>query len=263
MEPLSFSKSNFILLQNEKENLEKSIKIISEENQRLKTQVHDMKITVRENKKVLNDYIINITNKDKLFEKLNSIISELKEKIKRLEEKIEKNKSKDIKINYNTNDDNIQNMNQKQNLIIEEIVNIKNEIKSIKEQNTLKSKINQSLLQFEENNKDNKADDENNKNNENSFISEKISDLSESLEENLKNENDKGFRCHQDVLNIEKKYNFNVDNLTKFFTKFDDNKDELFLIDGKSNVWEIIKRKDLTLDEIKKYKEIQKFLLSS
>ena len=252
MEPLSFSKSNFILLQNEKENLEKSFKIISEENKRLKTQVHDMKITVRENKKVLNDYIINITNKDKLFEKLNSIIAELKEKIKKLEEKIEKNKSKDIKINYNIDNNNIQNMHEKQNSINEEIVKIKNEIKSIKEQNTLRRKINQSLLKFEENNNDNKDEDNNNKNNENSFISEQISDLSESLDEN-----DKGIRYNRDVFNLEKRYNINVDNLTKFFTKIDENKDEVYLIDGKNNIWEIIKRKDLTIDEIKKYKEIQ------
>ena len=252
MEQLSFSKSNFILLRNEKENLEKSFKIISEENQRLKTQVHDMKITVRENKKVLNDYIINITNKDKLFEKLNSIIVELKEKIKKLEEKIEKNKSKDIKISYNTDDNNIQNMHQKQKAINEEIIKIKNEIKSIKEQNTLKSKINQSLLKCEDNN-DNKVDDNKNKNNENSFISEKISDLSESLDEI-----DKGIN-NRDVFNLEKRYNIDIDNLTEFFTRIDENKDEVFLIDGKNNIWEIIKRKDLTFDEIKKFKEVQSY----
>ena len=256
MEPLSFSKSNFILLQNEKENLEKSFKKISEENQRLKTQVHDMKITVRVNKKVLNDYIINITNKDKLFEKLNSIIAELKEKIKKLEEKIEKNKSKENKTNntINSDDINMQNIYQKQMSINEEIDNIKNEIKLIKEQNTLKGKINQKLSIFEGNNHDKKAvdDNNNNKNNEYSFISEQISDLSESLDEN-----DKGIRCNKDIFNLDKRYNIDVDNLTNFFTKIDENKDELFLIDGKSNVWEIIKRKDLTIDEINKFKEVQ------
>ena len=256
MEPLSFSKSNFILLQNEKENLEKSFKKISEENQRLKTQVHDMKITVRENKKVLNDYIINITNKDKLFEKLNSIIAELKEKIKKLEEKIEKNKSKENKTNntINSDDINMQNIYQKQMSINEEIDNIKNEIKLIKEQNTLKGKINQKLSIFEGNNHDKKAvdDNNNNKNNEYSFISEQISDLSESLDEN-----DKGIRCNKHIFNLDKRYNIDVDNLTNFFTKIDENKEELFLIDGKSNVWEIIKRKDLTIDEINKFKEVQ------
>ena len=253
MEPLPFSKSNFILLQNEKENLEKSFKIISEENKRLKTQVHDMKITVRENKKVLNDYIINITNKDKLFEKLNSIIAELKDKIKKLEEKIEKNKSKDIKISNNSDDNSIQTLNEKQDSINEEIVNIKNEIKLIKEQNTLKRKINQSLAKFEEENKNDKEDDDNiHKNNENSFISEQISDLSESLDDN-----DKGIRNNRDIFNLGKKYNIDVDNLTNFFTRFDENKDELFLIDGKSNVWEIIKRKDLTIDKINNFKEVQ------
>ena len=68
-QPLTFTKQNFIFLQKERESLQNSLKKISEENEKLKTQVHDMKITVRENKKLLNDYIINITNKDKLFEK--------------------------------------------------------------------------------------------------------------------------------------------------------------------------------------------------
>ena len=70
-------------------------------------------------------------------------------------------------------------------------------------------------------------------------------------------ENDKGIRYNRDVFNLEKRYNIDVDNLTKFFTKIDENKDEVYLIDGKNNIWEIIRRKDLTVDEIKKNKEVK------
>ena len=307
-QPLSFTKSNFILLQNERENLQKTIKIISEENIKLKDQVHDMKITVRENKKVLNDYIINITNKDKLFEKLNLIIRELKEKIKRLEEKIKENdKSKintsDIKeilkdkeihfININQNNNysvtsqnnymnleksynlnidkdnqkgdfalslydlknqninignfNIQNIYEKQNIINEELNNIKKELNDIKEQNTLKKKLNQNLkmdINIDKYNDENNKSDKLKNSFNNSYISEEISDLSYSFEENYKKNNS------ENIFNIKDKYN-NIDNLTNYFMKFDEKKDKLLLIDGKNNIWEIIKRNDLSIKEIK------------
>ena len=307
-QPLTFTKSNFILLQNDIENLQKTIKLISEENIKLKDQVHDMKITVRENKKVLNDYIINITNKDKLFEKLNLIITELKEKIKRLEEKIKENdKSKintsDIKeilkdkeihfININQNNNysvtsqnnymnleksdnlnidkdnqkgdfalslydlknqninignfNIQNISEKQNIINEELNNIKKELNDIKEQNTLKKKLNQNLkidINIDKDDNENNNNDKLEKSFNNSYISEEISDLSYSFEENYKKNNS------ENIFNIKDKYN-NIDNLTNYFMKFDEKKDTLLLIDGKNNIWEIIKRNDLSIKEIK------------
>ena len=43
------------------------------------------------------------------------------------------------------------------------------------------------------------------------------------------------------------------ENFSNFISKTNIKKDILFLIDGKENVWEIIRRGDLTADQIKKY----------
>lgn len=308
-QPLQFSKTNFILLQNEKEALQKTIKLISEENIKLKSQVHDMKITVRENKKVLNDYIINITNKDKLFEKLNLIIAELKEKIKKLEEKLKEKEMnriqsseikelikdkeinfininqnnnysltsqnnyintekkenenfsqktsneeicnslstitsrKDIKYNVlnknSDNFDNIENIREKQNIINEELNNIKIQLQNILEQNTLKSKINQNLKKYDSNEK--KPSSLNN-----SYISQDISDLSNSFDENIKKNNS------NTIINLKEKYNTN--NLSNFFMKIDEKCDSVYLIDGNLNIWEI-KKSDMTYDELNDIKK--------
>ena len=292
---ITFTKQNFIFLQKERESLQNSIKKISEENEKLKTQVYDMKITVKENKKVLNDYIINITNKDKLFEKLNLIISELKDKIKILEEKLKKNpsinkiNSSEIKeinfININQNNNysvtsqiigeetkninnekdilktdpvktdlnyewSINDIREKQNLINNEIIDIKNQLDIIKEQNSFKKKINQSL---KADIKDSINDNKNEKLKEsfnNSYISQEISSLSNSFDDEInKVNNDKM------IFNIEKKY-CNIDNLTNFITKVDEKNDKLFLVDGNHNIWEIIKRNDLNIEEIKKIMNI-------
>ena len=294
-QPITFTKQNFIFLQKERESLQNSIKKISEENEKLKTQVYDMKITVKENKKVLNDYIINITNKDKLFEKLNLIISELKDKIKILEEKLKKNpsinkiNSSEIKeinfININQNNNysvtsqiigeetkninnekdilktdpvktdlnyewSINDIREKQNLINNEIIDIKNQLDIIKEQNSFKKKINQSL---KADIKDSINDNKNEKLKEsfnNSYISQEISSLSNSFDDEInKVNNDKM------IFNIEKKY-CNIDNLTNFITKVDEKNDKLFLVDGNHNIWEIIKRNDLNIEEIKKIMNI-------
>ena len=288
---ITFTKQNFIFLQKERESLQNSIKKLSEENEKLKTQVHDMKITVKENKKVLNDYIINITKKDILFEKLNLIISELKDKIKILEEKLKKNpsinkiNSSEIKeinfININQNNNysvtsqiigeetkninnekdilktdpvktdlnyewSINDIREKQNLINNEIIDIKNQLDIIKEQNSFKKKINQSL---KADIKDSINDNNNEKLKEsfnNSYISQEISSLSNSFDDEInKVNNDKM------IFNIEKKY-CNIDNLTNFITKVDEKNDKLFLVDGNHNIWEIIKRNDLNIEEIKK-----------
>ena len=282
---LTFTKSNFILLQNEKELLQNSLKIITEENQKLKNEVKDMKITVKENKKLLNDYLINIANKDKLYEKLNSIINELQEKIKYLEDNQKQNENNTIKntgikeinfinINQNNNyslapqnnyvnegiNENNKNENEirvKQNKINEEIINIKKQLDIIIEQNSLKNKLNQNL-KTDINNDSNNESNNNNVNNDklknsfnnsfnNSYISEEISSLSNSFDENLKKEKS------DSIFNLKEKYN--IENLSNFFNKFDEKNDKIFLIDGKSNIWEIIKREDLSMDEIKKYIE--------
>ena len=233
---LPFSKPNFILLQKEIETLKKSIEIITEENKKLKTQVHDMKITVKENKKVLNDYIINITNKDKLFEKLNLIIIELKEKNQKLEEKLKQkeknkiNKTQNGDINIEENKD-IQNIKERQDIINREIFDIKGQLESLLEVNALKKKLNQNL----------KNNENNIENLDNSYISQEISDLSDYFEENNKK---------VEIFPLDRKYNNVNENLTDFISFGNDRNDSIFLIDGKNNIWEIIRRSDLSQEKI-------------
>ena len=233
---LAFTKPNFILLQKEIETLKKSIEIITEENKKLKTQVHDMKITVKENKKVLNDYIINITNKDKLFEKLNLIIIELKEKNEKLEEKLKQkeknkiNKTQNGDINIEENKD-IQNIKERQDIINREIFDIKGQLESILEVNALKKKLNQNL----------KNNENNIENLDNSYISQEISDLSDYFEENNKK---------VEIFPLDRKYNNVNENLTDFISFGNDRNDSIFLIDGKNNIWEIIRRSDLSQEKI-------------
>ena len=275
-QPLTFTKQNFIFLQKERESLQNSLKKISEENEKLKTQVHDMKITVRENKKLLNDYIVNITNKDKLFEKLNLIIAELKEKIKRLEEKLKLNTSNNrinsseiketidnkeindkkdgnITIKYDEMKVNLTKINdndvikQEQKVINDEIINIKKQLDTFIEQNSFKKKINQSL---KVNIKDNVTTNNNEKikdSFDNSYISQEISSLSNSFDDEIKKGN------NDKIFDIKKKYD-NIENLTKFM-EIDEKNDKLFLVDGNSNIWEILKRNDMNIEDIKKYEE--------
>ena len=85
-----------------------TLQYISEENENLKNELNDMKITAKKNKDMLKEYIYQITNKDKLFEKMTSTIEQLKSRLKAIEQS-KKEKKKYIKdlssdlINNNTN----------------------------------------------------------------------------------------------------------------------------------------------------------------
>ena len=37
--------------------------------------------------------------------------------------------------------------------------------------------------------------------------------------------------------------------------EIDEKNDKLFLVDGNSNIWEILKRNDMNIEDIKKYEE--------
>ena len=82
---LTFSKANFITLKTERDMLRVTLKSIAEENDQLKNELNDMKITSKKNKDMLKEYVTQITNKDKLFEKMNSTIEQLKARLKALE----------------------------------------------------------------------------------------------------------------------------------------------------------------------------------
>ena len=105
---LSFNKTNFMNLKKERDMLKITLQYISEENENLKNELNDMKITAKKNKDMLKEYIYQITNKDKLFEKMTSTIEQLKSRLKAIEQS-KKEKKKYIKdlssdlINNNTN----------------------------------------------------------------------------------------------------------------------------------------------------------------
>ena len=95
-------------LKKERDMLKITLDYIREENENLKNEPKDTKITAKKNKGMLKEYVYQITNKDKLFEKMTSTIEQLKSRLKAMEQS-KKNKKiydKDFNnefINYNTN----------------------------------------------------------------------------------------------------------------------------------------------------------------
>ena len=104
---LPFNKANFINLKKERDMLKITLQYITEENENLKNELNDMKITAKKNKDMLREYINQITNKDKLFEKMASTIEQLKSRLKAIEQyKKEKEKiEKESNVNYYLSND--------------------------------------------------------------------------------------------------------------------------------------------------------------
>ena len=102
---LPFNKINFMNLKKERDMLKITLQYITEENNNLKNELNDMKITAKKNKDMLKEYINQITNKDKLFEKMASTIDQLKSRLKAMEQ-FKKEKEKNEKDNnyYLSND---------------------------------------------------------------------------------------------------------------------------------------------------------------
>ena len=390
---LSFSKGNFITLKKERDMLKITLKCITEENDKLKEELNDMKITVKKNKDMLKEYITQITNKDKLFEKMSSTIEQLKTRLKALEtSKREKEtnsvsnyrlndysisnqnnhtttasnninsnfRSSDKNIVYNSLNSNIKNIikghglktdlniklskttmdfdglkkgfnilnnkqkflvknkvelekenlsndienniendnennndnkdinyfKEKQNYIMEEILNIKDDIQFIienKNKSKMQSKLNQSIIfsnslnssfcsetnKNPNNNVNSSFSSENNhqQNSENSYISQNISNLSVSyhgtdqniircLNYNMNianlNNKDNSVNKKRKKFDLKERYIIN-ENFSNFIDGINMKKEILFLIDGKENVWEIIRRSDLNVNLIRKY----------
>ena len=91
---LPFNKINFMNLKKERDMLKITLQYITEENINLKNELNDMRITAKKNKDMLKEYINQITNKDKLFEKMASTIEQLKSRLKAMEQfKKEKEKN--------------------------------------------------------------------------------------------------------------------------------------------------------------------------
>ena len=140
------------------------------------------------------------------------------------------NKTQNGDINIEENQD-IQNIKERQDIINQEIFNIKGQLESILEANALKKKLNQNL-----NNNENSIE-----NFDNSYISQEISDLSDYFEDNNK---------RVEIFQLDRKYDNVNENLTNFISFGNDRNDSIFLIDGKNNIWEIIRRSDLSEEKI-------------
>lgn len=100
---LAFNKVNFMNLKKERDMLKITLKYVSEENENLKNELEDMKITAKKNKDMLKEYINQITNKDKLFEKMVSTIEQLKSRLKAMEQFKKEKEKIELNSNMNTN----------------------------------------------------------------------------------------------------------------------------------------------------------------
>jgi hypothetical protein len=85
-----YSKANFLVLEQERNLLKITLDYIAQENNTLKQQAEDMKMTVKHNKELLKEYIDTITSKDKVVEKMGSTIEQLTIRLHSLEEHIKK-----------------------------------------------------------------------------------------------------------------------------------------------------------------------------
>ena len=274
-----FSKQNFIRLKEDREELLLTIASLQKDNKDLKNKINDLKITLKSNKELLQDYANQIYEKDQLYDKLNATIDDLKIQLTELEKKEKKYaeniyRSSTSKLNtmfYENennkeikNDENIEDNNfffKKQNIIMDELFGIKENLrflirlfgkrnikKNLNESINLEENLNASFYSEKNNNEGANNLDEF----DNSFISENIEEISENNNKCLNGAN-------KIIFNLNKRYDFD-DNFTKFIEQTDLNDDLILLVDGKENLWEIIKRDDLTLNQVREFtKSFKKF----
>jgi hypothetical protein len=97
------SKANYQKLEQERNLLKITLDYVAKENEGLKGQLDDMKMTVKHNKDLLKEYVEKITNKDKVVEKMNATIEQLTSRMHTLEEFIKQNKNKNRKESIDNN----------------------------------------------------------------------------------------------------------------------------------------------------------------
>jgi chromosome segregation ATPase len=85
---LPYSKANYQVIEQERNLLKITLDYVAKENDSLKQQLEDMKMTVKHNKNLLKEYIDTITSKDKVVEKMNATIEQLTTRLHSLEEYI-------------------------------------------------------------------------------------------------------------------------------------------------------------------------------
>ena len=287
VQPLQFTKSNFLMLEQERNMLKITLQYISTENDKLKNELEDMKITAKQNKELLKEYVNQITNKDKVFEKMNSQIEQLTNRLKSLENTrklnlanqiikkahkkenisqtnppstlaststIPKNSNLSLNKSMTSNGNNksidVKSFLSRQAAMIEEISSIKDDIQFLmenKQKSKMKEKLNQSIISM--NTSMNQSI--NQSMNQSVIHSHNMSYMSSNnnSKENSLNSSFVSTNTVRRKFNIKDRFVLD-DNLTDFLNNYNQYKDILFLIDNKGNVWELIKRIDLTMNMI-------------
>lgn len=82
---LQYNKTNFQMLEQERNMLKITLQHMTSQNEKLKNELEDMRMTAKQNKELLKEYVEKITNKDKVFEKMNAQIEQLTNRLKILE----------------------------------------------------------------------------------------------------------------------------------------------------------------------------------
>jgi hypothetical protein len=82
-------------IEQERNLLKITLEYYAKENETLKRQLEDMRVTARSNKELLKEYVEKITNKDKVVEKMNNTIEHLQSRLISLEDYIKNFSQKD------------------------------------------------------------------------------------------------------------------------------------------------------------------------
>ena len=81
-------------IEQERNMLKLTLQHMARDNEDLKRQLEDMRITARGNKELLKEYVETITSKDMVVEKMNNTIEQLQARLFSLEEHIKGNQGK-------------------------------------------------------------------------------------------------------------------------------------------------------------------------
>jgi len=91
MKGIKIPKDKTEKLKQERDLLKITLQHYVDENDSLKTQLENNKITIKANKDLLKEYVEKITNKDKVFEKMTNTIEQLQSRLTSLEDYIKSN----------------------------------------------------------------------------------------------------------------------------------------------------------------------------
>lgn len=146
------------------------------------------------------------------------------------------NTSLNHSMNHNLKLEEISSINAKQNMILDEIKQIKNDLNFIMEC----SKVSKSKIE------------------------KKIKSSSADLNENISNTENKMKNFSVSYMNLSKKYGSKkLKKFQQFLSSYNSENNVLLLVDNLNNIWEITKRNDITLKDIKFGKEIHSLLMSN